>query len=88
MVDEQVPEESGQDEVSSFEEDLRRLEEIVRSLEEGNLELDKSLSLYREGIAAYQRCRRMLDAAELKVRRLVETLEGELNEEPFELPEE
>jgi exodeoxyribonuclease VII small subunit len=88
MADEQGPEEGKQDDLASFEEDLKRLEEIVSSLEEGDLELDKSLGLYREGIGAYQRCRKMLDEAELKVKRLVESLEGELAEEPFELPEE
>jgi exodeoxyribonuclease VII small subunit len=88
MADENIPEAGGQDEVPGFEESLRRLEEIVQALEEGNLELDRSLTLYREGIAAYQRCRRTLDEAELKVKRLVETLEGDLGEEPFELPDQ
>jgi exodeoxyribonuclease VII small subunit len=88
MADEKAPPEEGQDEIAGFEDSLKRLEEIVQALEEGDLELDKSLSLYREGIGAYQRCRKMLDEAELKVTQLVETLEGELHEEPFEVPEE
>jgi exodeoxyribonuclease VII small subunit len=88
MADEQLPGADAKDEGPGFEESLTRLEEIVQAIEEGSLELDKSLSLYREGIAAYQRCRRMLDEAELKVKRLVETLEGDLKEEPFELPDQ
>jgi exodeoxyribonuclease VII small subunit len=72
----------------SFEADLSRLEDIVHRLEEGNLSLDESLKLYEDGVAAYRRCHKTLDEAELKVRKLVETVEGELKEEPFEPPEQ
>lgn len=69
-----------------FETDLAKLEEIVRRLEEGNLSLDESLKLYEDGVAAYRRCHKTLGEAELKVRKLVETVEGELEEQPFEPP--
>ncbi len=69
-----------------FEQDLQKLEQIVQKLEEGNLPLEESLKLYEEGIAAYRRCQKTLGEAELKVRKLVETVEGELEEEPFEPP--
>ena len=72
----------------NFETDLARLEDIVHRLEEGNLSLDESLKLYEDGVAAYRRCHKTLSEAELKVRKLVETVEGELNEEPFEPPEQ
>lgn len=72
----------------SFEQNLELLEGIVSRLEEGNLPLDESLRLYEEGVAAYRHCNKMLADAELKVRKLVETLEGELREEPFEPPAE
>jgi exodeoxyribonuclease VII small subunit len=70
----------------SFEADLAKLEDIVHRLEEGNLTLDESLKLYEDGVAAYRRCHSALSDAELKVRKLVETVEGELEEEPFEPP--
>jgi len=70
----------------TFEEGLRTLEDIVRRLEEGNLALDESLRLYEEGIGAFRRCQALLEQAELKVRKLVETLDGDLKEEPFEAP--
>jgi exodeoxyribonuclease VII small subunit len=69
-----------------FEADLARLEDIVRRLEEGNMSLDGSLKLYEEGVAAYRRCHKALGEAELKVRKLVETVEGDLEEGPFEPP--
>ncbi|MFO8008009.1 MAG: exodeoxyribonuclease VII small subunit [Candidatus Brocadiia bacterium] len=71
---------------STFEDSLRKLEQAVEKLEEGNLALEDSLRLYEEGMEAYRRCQEMLQGAELKVRKLVETLEGELKEEPFEPP--
>jgi len=69
-----------------FEGNLKRLEEIVAELEEGNLPLDRSLRLYEEGIGAYRTCQDILQRAQARVTKLVETLEGELKEEPFELP--
>ena len=86
MAEEQEARQSGEAEAPTFEQDLRKLEEIVRRLEEGNLALDESLGLYEEGIAAFRRCQTVLGEAELKVRKLVETLEGDLKEEPFEAP--
>lgn len=82
------PSGEGRAEAKSFEQDLERLEEVVARLEEGNLPLDESLRLYEEGIGAYRRCQEMLEQAELKISKLVETLEGELKEEPFEPPAE
>jgi len=83
MTDEQPANAS---EPASFEGNLERLEQIVRRLEEGDLSLDESLKLYEEGVKAYQQCQKTLAEAEVKVRKLVETLEGELREEPFEPP--
>jgi len=81
-----MTEQEGQPEALDFEENLARLEEVVKLLEEGNLPLEKSLQLYEEGINAYRRCHRMLQDAEGKIKKLVETLQGELKEEPFKTP--
>jgi exodeoxyribonuclease VII small subunit len=72
----------------SFEDNLKKLEDIVLQLEEGKLPLDTSMRLYEEGIEAYRQCQKMLDEAQLKVRKLVQTMEGELKEEPFEPAQE
>ncbi len=76
----------GEPAAGTFEDNLRRLEDIVHRLEEGNLALDESLRLYEKGIQAFRNCQKMLDEADLKVRKLVQTAEGELREEPFERP--
>jgi exodeoxyribonuclease VII small subunit len=72
----------------SFEDNLKKLEEIVSELEQGNLPLDRSLRLYEEAISAYRTCHDLLEQAEAKITKLVETLSGELEEEPFEVGEE
>jgi len=86
MSQQEETEAQGQPEPTTFEQSLQRLEQIVSRLEEGNLPLDESLGLYQEGVEAYRRCQDMLQEADLKVRKLVETLEGELREEPLEPP--
>ena len=71
-------------EAPGFEENLKKLEAIVAELEHGNLPLDRALKLYEEGIGAYKACHQVLQGAETKVMKLVETLEGALKEEPFD----
>jgi exodeoxyribonuclease VII small subunit len=56
----------------SFEEDLKRLEEIVRSLEAGDMPLEKSLALYEEGLTLSKRCGQRLDGAEARLQSLLE----------------
>jgi exodeoxyribonuclease VII small subunit len=75
-------------EEASFEANLQQLEEIVSQLEQGDLPLDEALELYEKGVNAYRNCHEKLKSAETKVTKLVETLEGELQEEPFEVPQE
>lgn len=53
----------------SYEEAYARLEQILASLEEGELPLEESLSLYELGAALSTYCARKLDEAELRVRR-------------------
>ncbi len=52
----------------SFEKSLQRLEEIVRSLEEGTLSLDDALRLFEEGKVLVDKCLRKLDEAENKLK--------------------
>lgn len=56
-----------------FEEALKRLEEIVRTLEGGESPLDASLELYEEAVALVKVCNSRLDAAEQKVTMLNRT---------------
>lgn len=51
----------------AFEEDLARLEELVRNLEEGRLTLEESLAAFGEGMALATRLGDLLKEAEQKV---------------------
>lgn len=51
----------------TFEESMARLEEIVRTLEEGKCSLDESMKLYEEGVALSRRCAGVLETARQKI---------------------
>ena len=51
----------------SFEQALKRLEEIVETLEAGNISLEESIKIYQEGINLSKLCSGMLEEAEGKV---------------------
>ena len=54
----------------SFEQGLARIDEIVRSLESGEMVLSASLSLYEEGTGLIKTCSKLLHQAEQKVDKL------------------
>lgn len=66
-----------------FEECLQRLEKIVQELERGDVPLEKSLTLFEEGVQLSNSCRKELDQAEGKVEILLKS-DGKLQAEPFE----
>ena len=55
----------------TFEENMKRLEQIVRAMEQGDIALDESLKLFREGTDLVEKCGKMLDEAELLVKKIV-----------------
>jgi exodeoxyribonuclease VII small subunit len=66
-----------------FEECLQRLEKIVEELEKGEVPLEKSLTLFEEGMQLSGACRKELEEAEGKVEILLKQ-NGKLQAEPFE----
>ncbi len=54
----------------TFEEALSRLDEIVREMETGGAMLDRSLSLFEEGVGLVKLCETALTNAEQKVKLL------------------
>jgi len=50
--------------IKTFEENMRRLEEIVDKLEKGDAQLSESLALFEEGTGLVASCRKELDKAE------------------------
>jgi exodeoxyribonuclease VII small subunit len=61
----------------SLEARLRRLEEIVGQLETDDLELDRALALFEEGVTHVKEAEGALAAAELRVEELLGEGEGE-----------
>ena len=67
----------------NFEQAMSRLEEIVRSLENGSATLDESLKLYEEGIGLVRTCSAKLDEAEARIKLLNVTADGVSGESDF-----
>ena len=65
------PPDTGGDDVLSLEERLKRLEEIVRSLEAADLDMDAALGLFGEGVKHVRGAEATLRVAELKVEELL-----------------
>lgn len=71
----------------SFEEALAELELVVRRLEEGRQPLEEAMTSYERGAALKARCEALLEEAQLKVEKIMNTQKGEVTLEPFETQE-
>lgn len=60
----------------SFEEALRALEDIVRKLEGGEVPLDQSIALYERGEDLRKHCQARLDAAQMRIEKIVAGPDG------------
>ena len=69
--------------MAQFEKSLEALETIVEALEEGDLTLESSLKQFEKGIALSRECQKALTSAKLKVEKLIEKADGELDTGPF-----
>ena len=65
-----------------FEDNLTRLEDIVRKMESGDLSLEESLKAFEEGIKLSRLCAKKLDEAQRRVEVLLKQ-EGNLTTAPF-----
>ena len=71
----------------SFEENIEDLEKIVSELENGDLNLDDSVSKFEEGIKISKECNKILEEAEKQITILLNK-DGEIKEENFTTEEE
>ena len=67
----------------TFEENMARLEQIVRAMERGDVPLEESLKLFQEGTALVKVCGKLLDEAEQQVTKIVTQADGSPAEETF-----
>ena len=70
-------------ESKTFEQNMARLDEIVRMLEKGDVPLEKSLTLFSEGTAIVKKCGAVLDKAEKKIS-ILTSKQGEAQLEKFD----
>jgi len=71
----------------SLEEMLRRLEHIVGKLEREDLDLERALALFEEGVSHIRSAQKILSVTELRVQRLLADREGPyLEDMPAERP--
>lgn len=61
---------------ATFEANLQRLEQIVRTMERGEVPLEQSLELFREGTELVRTCGKLLDEAELQVQKVLTAPDG------------
>lgn len=68
----------------TFEESMARLEQIVRAMERGDVALEESLKLFQEGTELVRSCQKLLDDAQLQVKKIVTAPDGSPVEEDFQ----
>jgi exodeoxyribonuclease VII small subunit len=68
----------------SIEKNISRMEEIVEMLESNDVDLEKALKLFEEGIKISQKCHQRLSDLESRVRLLTEDARGDLTEKDME----
>ena len=68
----------------SYEQSIARLDDIVRSMERGDVPLEQALKLFEEGAGLIASCNKMLDEAEQMVVKLKKGPDGYPIELPFE----
>ena len=73
-------------EQQTFEASLKRLEEVLDSLEHGNLNLEESVKAFEEGVGLVRLCHGRLDEVERRVELLLKDETGRFITKPF--PEE
>lgn len=70
----------------NFEEQIEKLENIIKELEAGKLNLDESVEKFEAGMKISKECSKMLESAERKITILLNE-DGNVEEEDFETKE-
>ncbi len=68
----------------TFEENMQRLEQIVRAMERGDVALEESLKLFQEGTELVRCCNALLEEAQLQVKKITAAPDGTPAEEGFD----
>ena len=63
---------------------MARLEQIVRAMERGDVALEESLKLFQEGTELVRNCQKLLDDAQLQIKKIMTAPDGSPVEEEFQ----
>jgi exodeoxyribonuclease VII small subunit len=66
----------------TFEAGLQELESIVKEMETGELQLERAITLFEQGMKLSEACRKQLEEAETRVEILTRRA-GEIQPQPF-----
>ena len=69
----------------SFEQSIDALEALVKRLEDGGIDLDESLRIYEQAVALRDHCRSILEDGERRIRKIMESADGTVREEEFDV---
>jgi exodeoxyribonuclease VII small subunit len=70
----------------TFEEAMRQLDEIVSAMESGRIGIEESINRYEEAMRLAGQCRKILDEAEMRIRKIQADGAGGVREAPFDAP--
>jgi len=56
----------------SYEASIKEIKDIVNKLQQGTLDFDNNLQMYQRGAELIKACRQYLDAADLKIRQIMD----------------
>lgn len=68
----------------NFEEAMKKLEEIANELEKNDLDLDKAVEEFEEGMKLSKKCSEILENAEKRITILINDGKDNFSEEKFE----
>ena len=68
---------------ATFEQSMKKLEQIVQELESGDLPLEEAMQKFEEGIKLSKLCSEKLDETEKKITLLLQDQKGNVSEKPF-----
>ncbi len=67
----------------TFEQSMKKLEQIVQELESTDLPLEKAMKKFEEGIQLSKLCSEKLDETEKRITLLLQDNKGNVSEKPF-----
>jgi len=66
-----------------IDQDIKKLDELARKMEAGDMPLEETLKIFSEGIQLIRKCTKTLEEAEVKVKEIMASSEGGFQEKPL-----